>query len=277
MSWLTTVAKHLDHLTGRYEAFPVRDEAARAAVLKVLDEVRRVELNRVQGRSALESAAFVDADIPYELYGLRDTRKDLMIGCIRVTKADAIATIPQSREEYHLDKFPPSLLARTLVFTRLAILRDYRKTAASLALFQRLAQDALAGGTLASLLSCEPGLYGSYLRLGFRPLGGVHQGAQGGFRIPMVFIHHDTDYLRRIGALLASQLEGLEGPLPQDASIWFRMLEAREGPIDPGVAFFSDDEASDVHAPLTRKLSEKGRAELLQNAMEIRCHPGDAS
>lgn len=275
MSWLTTVARTLDHLTGRYEAFPVRDEATRAAVLQVLDEVRRVELKRVHGRSALESAAFVDADVASELYALRDTRQDAMIGCIRVTRADAIATIARSREEYHLDAFPPSLLARTLVFTRLAILRDYRKTAASLALFHRLSRDALAGDTLASLLSCEPGLYASYLRLGFRPLGGVHQGARGGFRIPMVMIHHDADYLRRVGSPLASQVDALAGPLPQEASIWFRTLEAREGPIDPGVAFFRDDEDRDVHAPLTRGLSQRGRAELLQNAMEIHCQPGD--
>ena len=62
------------------------------------------------------------------------------------------------------------------MFTRLVILREYRKTAASLVLFRRLFADALPGDTLASLLSCEPGLYASYLRLGFRPLGGVHQG-----------------------------------------------------------------------------------------------------
>ncbi len=275
MSLLTTVAKQLDYLTGRYEAFPVRDETTRAGVLQVLDEVRRVELKRVHGRSALESAAFVDADIPYELYALKDTRKDQMIGCIRVTKANQIAAIPQSRKEYHLDKFPPSLLERTLVFTRLAILREYRKTAASLVLFLRLSEDALSGNTLASLLSCEPGLYGSYLRLGFRPLGGVHQGARGGFRIPMVILHHDRDYVRQIRSPLASQLDPLSGPLPQDATIWFRALEARDGPIDPGVAFYSDDETDDVHAPLTRGLTEKGRAELLLNAMEIKCNPGD--
>ncbi len=274
MSWLTTVVTHLDYLTGRYEAFPVRDETNRAAVLQVLDEVRRVELKRVHGRSALESAAFVDADIPYELYALKDTRKDQMIGCIRVTKADQIGAIPQSREEYHLDKFPPSLLERTLVFTRLAILREYRKTAASLVLFQRLSEDALSGNTLASLLSCEPGLYGSYLRLGFRPLGGVHQGARGGFRIPMVILHHDAAYIHQVHSPLASQLDRHTGPLPQDALIWFRTLEAREGPIDPGVAFYSDGDANDVHAPLTRGLTERGRAELLLHAMEIKCDPG---
>ena len=171
MSWLTTIVKHVDYLRGRYEAFPVRDEGTRAGVLQVLDEVRRKELKRVHGRSALESAAFVDADVRYQLYAVKDKQKHQVVGCIRITTADQIAAIPESREEYHLDKFPPALLARTQVFTRLAILQAYRKTAASLVLFRQLYDDALAGDTLATLLSCEPGLYAGYLRLGFRPLG----------------------------------------------------------------------------------------------------------
>jgi hypothetical protein len=274
MSWLSTLAKHVDYLSGRYEAFPVQDEATRAAALRVLDEVRRNELKRVHGRGALESAAFVDADVPYEFYAVKDTRNDQVIGCIRVTKAQDIAAIAQSREEYHLDKFPPALLARTQVFTRLVMLREFRKTAASLVLFRRLFADALPRGTLASLLSCEPGLYASYLRLGFRPLGGVHQGASGGFRIPMVIFAHDLEHFRRVRSPLVSQLSALEGPLPQDGLTWYRTLEAVEGPIDPGVAFFTDDTA-DVHALLTQGLTDAGRAAVLLNAMKINCHPGD--
>lgn len=275
MSWLSTLAKHVDYLSGRYEAFPIRDESTRAGALQVLEEVRRNELKRVHGRGALESAAFVDAEVPYELYALKDTRSDQVIGCIRVTKAQDIAAITQSREEYHLDKFPPAILARTQVFTRLVILREYRKTAASLVLFRRLFADALPRGILASLLSCEPGLYASYLRLGFRPLGGVHQGSSGGFRIPMVIFTHDMQHFRSVRSPLVPQLEAFDGPLPQDGLAWYRTLEAQQGPIDPGVAFFSDDDAPDVHAPLTRGLTDAGRAEVLRNAMEIQCHPGD--
>ena len=275
MTWLTTIVKHLDYLRDRYTVSPVRDEDTRAAAMRVLDEVRLKELKRVHGRSALESAAFVDADVRYELYALKDKQKDEVVGCIRMTTADQIAAISESREEYHLDKFPPALLARTQVVTRLAILRAYRKTAASLVLFRQLYNEALARDMLASLLSCEPGLYAGYLRLGFRPLGGVHQGASGGFRIPMVAIYHDYEHLRRIRSPLFRQLAGVEGPLPQEAVHWYRALEGREGPIDPGVAFYADDAAHDVHAALTRGLTAAGRAALLFNAMEVKCHHGD--
>src|ERR1700730_11701477 len=141
MSWLLTIVKHLAYVRGRYEVFPVRDARRRASALRVLDEVRRDELKRVHGRSALESAAFLDADVRYELYGVTDKQKDQVIGCIRITTADQIVAMPESREEYHLEGFPPKLLARILVFTRLALLKPYRKTAASLVLFRRLYDD----------------------------------------------------------------------------------------------------------------------------------------
>jgi len=91
----------------------------------------------------------------------------------------------------------------------------------------------------------------------------------------MVLIHHDDEHLHRIRSPLFRQLAGVEGPLPQDAVQWYRTLEANEGLIDPGVAFYADDSAHDVHAQLTRGLSAAGRAQLLRNAMEVKCRPGD--
>lgn len=274
-SWLATVVKHVDYLRDRYTAFPVRDEETRAGALQVLDEVRRKELRRVHGRGALESAAFVDADVRYDLYAVTDTQKDRVVGCIRVTTADQIAGIPESRQEYLLDKFPPALLKRTQIFTRLVMLPAYRKTAASLVLFRRLCADGMAGDTLAALLSCEPGLYAGYLRLGFRPLGGVHQGASGGFRIPMVILAHDEEHFRRVRSPLLPQVARAKHPLPQEGIQWYRALEAREGPIDPGVAFYGADAAQNVDAQLTRGLTRAGRVALLRNAMEVKCRPRD--
>jgi cyclic nucleotide-binding protein/GNAT acetyltransferase-like protein len=274
-TWLASLGKHLDYLRNRYDAFPVRDEHTRAAAMQVLDDVRRKELNRVHGRSALESAAFVDADVRYDLYAVTDTRTGKVVGCIRITTADQIASIPASRDEYCLDRLPPALLARTQVFTRLAILPEYRKTAASLALLRRLCKDALAADMRASLLACEPGLFPGYARLGFRPLGSVHQSPSGGFRIPMVALLHDVDHARRVRSPLRRLVSAIKGPLPQDAVRWYRELEARNGPIDPGVSFHADDSAPDVHAALTSGLTARGRRELLRNAMEIQCRPGD--
>jgi hypothetical protein len=103
MSWLTTLGKQVDYLSGRYQAYPAVDERARAGVFRVLDEVRRNELKRVHGRSALESAAFVDAEVPDSLYAIEDTRTGEIIGCVRMTMADRIAAIALSRMDWFID------------------------------------------------------------------------------------------------------------------------------------------------------------------------------
>ena len=91
----------------------------------------------------------------------------------------------------------------------------------------------------------------------------------------MVILHHDLEHFRRVRSPMASQLSAFDGPLLQEGLVWYRNLEAQAGPIDPGVAFFSDDDEQDVHAPLTRGLSAEGRAAVLHNAMEITCRSGD--
>jgi len=276
---LRSLKLQLDVLRGRYEGLRVESAADRDECLKVLDEVRRLELKRVKGHSALESVAFADADVDDVLIAVRDTTDGRIVGCVRSTPAHQIATIPSSREEYQLDKLAPELLSRTQVLTRFAMLRSHRSTAASYVIMREMYRDSLSRGLLISLQSCEPGLYASYLRLGFRPLGSVHQSSLGGFRIPMVLVHHDRDHIARLGTPLVKELAPYE-PLPTEGLQWYRALEAREGRIDPGVAFYQSNEDKadadpEVHAWLTDGLSDKGRSELLRNAIEVDCADGD--
>ena len=279
MSKLRSLKQQLDLLRGRYVGFRVESAADRDECMQVLDEVRRLELNRVKGGSVLESAAFADVDVDDLLFAVRDTADDRIVGCIRSTPAAQIATLRSSRDEYQIDKLTPDLLDRTQVLTRFAMLRSHRSTLASYVIMRELYQDSLAQELLISLQSCEPGLYATYLRLGFRPMGPVHQSSQGGFRIPMVLVHHDREHFERIGAPMLRELPR-DAPLPTEATLWYRELEAREGRIDPGVAFYEGDEedasgAPEVHAWLTDGLSDKGRAELLRNALEVNCTDGD--
>jgi hypothetical protein len=276
---LRSLKLQLDVLRGRYEGLRVESAADRDECLKVLDEVRRLELKRVKGHSALESTAFVDADVDDVLIAVRDTTDGRIVGCVRSTPAHQIATIPSSREEYQLDKLAPELLGRTQVLTRFAMLRSHRSSAASYVIMRAMYRDSLSRGLLISLQSCEPGLYASYLRLGFRPLGSVHPSPGGGFRIPMVHVHHDREHLERVGTPFVKELPD-DVPLPTEGTRWYREMEAREGGIDPGVAFYREaeddtDGEAEVHAWLTAGLSDKGRSELLRNALEVDCADGD--
>jgi hypothetical protein len=279
VSRLRSLKQQFDVLRGRYVGFRVESAADRDECMQVLDEVRRVELKRVKGSSVLESAAFADVDVDDLLFAVRDTADDRIVGCIRSTPAAQIATLRSSRDEYQIHKLTPELLDRTQVLTRFAVLRSHRSTLASYVIMRELYQYSVAQGVLISLQSCEPGLYATYLRLGFRPMGSVHQSSQGGFRVPMVLVHHDREHSERVGVPILRELPR-GAPLPSEATLWYRELEAREGRIDPGVAFYeSDDEdvsgAPEVHAWLTDGLSDKGRAELLRNALEVNCTDGD--
>lgn len=281
MSKLRSLKQQLDMLRGRYVGLLVESAADRDQCLEVLDEVRRLELKRVKGHSVLESSAFAGAEVDDVLVAVRDTADNRIVGCVRSTPAPQIATLQSSRDEYQIDKLPPELLDRTQVLTRFAVLRSHRRTLASYVIMRELYRYSLGRELLISLQSCEPGLYATYLRLGFRPMGSVHQSPQGGFRIPMVHVHHDREHMERVGTPLAKELPR-DVPLPTEGTEWYRDLEAREGRIDPGVAFYetdpretSADGESEVHAWLTDGLSDKGRAELLRNALEVDCSDGD--
>jgi hypothetical protein len=90
----------------------------------------------------------------------------------------------------------------------------------------------------------------------------------------MVAILHDVEHAHRVRSPMRGLVAAIKGLLPQDAVRWYQDLEARDGPIDPGVAFYSDF-ASEAHVLLTRGLTAAGRKELLCNALEVKCRPGD--
>jgi len=271
--FLRHLNRHIDYLSGRYLPFLVETDEDLAACLAVLEQVRSRELNRVHGSSVIETAAFADEHVDASLIGVRDRRSGEVVGCIRRTAATSLAGRAGARAEYLLDRIDPALLPRAQVFTRLVLLPEHRRSVASLVLFQWLSADSLANGVLLSLQACEPGLYPGYQRLGFRPLGHMHPGASGGFRIPLVHVHHDLAHLEACRSPLAKQVRALQGPLPDEGLRWFRAFEETYGPIDCGVSKYSGGD--EVHRQLTRGLSAEGVDELLGRALEVQCRAGD--
>jgi hypothetical protein len=271
MKIIHEIRRRLDYATGRYEPFFAESRADREASMAVLDEVRRRELSRVVGKSALESLAFVDAAVDDLILACRDTRSGRIVGCVRATSADQVASIPATRSEYRLDLFPPELLPRVGIATRLAFLCEHRKGVGSFVLLEKMYSEGVARGFLFCLLSCEPGLYPLYAKLGFRPLGRVHASEGGGFRVPMIMVNHDAEHLAAVGSPLLRALQRARGPLPDDGVRWFRGLSESER--DPRMAYFRDV-SSPVHRALSEGLSPRGKAELLAHAMTVTCEGG---
>lgn len=273
-SWFRKILTQADYLTGRYEAFLVENASDRAACMDVLDQVRRVELNRVVGKTVLESAAFADMEVKSVLFGCRDTRDGQMVGCMRGTPVPELLSSDSSREEYCFDLLDEGIYDRTIIATRLAILKPYRKTAASLVLFDASYRWGLENGYLLVLQTCEPGLYNSYLRLGCRPFGPIHSSSTGGFRIPMVLVMHDRDHLEHCRSPVLRTLAKMsKEPLPQDGIHWYASHVASKGRIHTGMEPFHDEE-SGIHEVLTHSMSEEGKKALFTNAMTVECEVG---
>ena len=259
----------VDQLTRRYHAFVVESEADRQGALAVLERVRRDELGRVWGRSVLESGAFADVDVDDLLFAVRDRWTGEIVGTVRGTPTAAIADLASVRDEYALDRVPADLLARSYVTTRLAALPEYRRTAAPVILLRRLYLEGLRRGLELCLLTCEPSLIALYERLGLHAFAPVRQSSAGGFRVPIVFVVHDQDHLRRVRSPLLPTLRRFGGPSSRAGVEWFRGLEIP----DLGVSRY--DGADGLHAVLTRGMSPAGVEGLLANSWRVQCRAGE--
>lgn len=265
-----------DEALGTYEAFEVISDQDLQACMAVMERVRREELNRMAGKSAMESSAFVDRHVEDRLFAVRHARSGEIVGCVRGLNAAQLKDVPASRLEYGLDLIPDALLERAAVATRLVMLPEHRRTTASLRLLMCFHEAGVKNNYELCLLACEPGLYSLYLKLGFRPLGRCHPSPTGGFRIPMVMTIHDIDHLRAVDSPLLGVAERLGHNPTSPALAWYRGLQAAGEAIDPGISAYrpSQDEEVPVHAALTRGMSEAGVAGLMRNALVVPCALG---
>ncbi|MCV7125781.1 cyclic nucleotide-binding domain-containing protein [Mycobacterium lacus] len=261
-----------DYRTGRFDAFVVRSEDDRRACVRLLDRVRGEELGRIYGRSALDSAAFASEKVEDTLLACRDTRTGMIIGCVRSTPADQVAHLAASQQEYHLDRIPRELLARTVIGTRFAVQRDYRHSVASLVLKEKAYRETMRLGYALSLMTCEPGLFNYYTALGYRPMGRVHAGFTCGFRITMAMVHHDREHLERVRSPLVKVLRSHRGPLDEEALRWWADYERRHDTVNIGLARYVQTDSA-IHGALSEGMSPKGVAELLHHAYLVDCLP----
>lgn len=274
MDVLTALTAQLDLWLDRYQVFFATEPADVQGCLDVLEEVRRKELNRVAGASVLASHA-LDARGDVRLAACRDGKSGKIIGVMRITPGISVKAERESIAEYRLDLFDDALLAKTLIFTRLCILKEHRKSVASFVLFSKTFSALLDEGFTAALLACEPNLFNMYRKLGARPIGRAHNSPSGGYRIPMVCIP-DLGHLKACGSPLVKVLKKVDPARVQPFAAWYAALEAREGEIPLGIApYEGEDEDVACHRLLSAGLSAAGVDQLLANAMVISCQVGD--
>ena len=274
-SLIKMMSAQYDLWVKRFEAFYAETSVDHDACIAILEDVRRKELNRVKGESVLHSTAFAGIETSFRLIAVKDTRNDEIVGCIRITPASELFDIPSSREEYHLDVFDKKQLAQLSVLTRLAVLKPYRKTPASIVLMAYAFIEWLKEGGKATLMSCEPNLLPLYKKLGLRTLGYMHNSPSGGYRLPMICLP-DKAHLKSVRSPGLSLLKEVKWDEHKDICDWYNNYTTTHPDLRVGAAFYSD--AADPinrHKIVTEGLSPKGRKSFLTNAIELKCKKGD--
>lgn len=265
------IRQGLEVVLGRFAPFTVVTECERRACLSVLEQVRREELNRVTGDSVLASSSFASAGGLDELVGIRDRWTGQVVGTARGTPADVLMDRAGAVREYHLDRIPASLRRRVWIGTRLATLPAYRGGPATLLMLRHMYAEGLKRDAVATIITCEPGLLRTYLRMGFVAVGPVHASATGGFRVPIALPFHDRARLVEHRSPLLAILDATPGPWPTEGVTWSQGFVGEDA-VETGVSRY--DPAVAIHRALCTGISEVGTRRLLGGALRVRCTPG---
>ena len=275
--FLQKISFKWDLVRGRFDHFIVSTQEELEACIRVLEEVRRKELNRVAGESVLDSHAFSGEKLNYKLIACRDTTTKEIVGCMRITDAYSAKSVPASNREYHLDLFSDDLLKDLHIFTRLAVLKPYRKTVAALTLMAGAFADIVKGGGQGVLLSCEPNLFSMYKRLGMRPIGPPHNSPSGGYRVPMIFLP-DKPYMLKINSPAASMpiFNNLDISHCEPILEWYYEVQSELMNLQfEARPYHLRSEGKKLDDFLTAGMSKKGRKGFLENAVQVKCQIGD--
>lgn len=209
------------------------------------------------------------------LAACQDTRTGEIIACMRLSDALKAKALPEKAEQYRLNLFDERQLPSIVIFSQLAIHPAHQKTQAMLVLLSHCFIESLKAGGQAALMSCDPGFFSIYKRLGMRPVGQLGKTPDGYFRIPMICLP-DQDYLSIINSPVLPLLREVDFDLYQPFCQWYYQLVRENSALQVGSAFFPEnaEDFSGGHA-VTEGLTEKGREAFMKNAQAIICQEGE--
>lgn len=256
--------------SSKYECRLARTEDI-PACLTIRKQVFGNELQRQHG--ARLSVADMDGLDEKSLHILCLEKKSArIVGCLRMTPAAELISLPEYCEVYRLGQFPASMIPRISAHSRMAVLREHRRGPVGLLLACKGFELGLTTyHTLLSVVVCEPNLYPMYRRLGYRPLDKVFRSPFGGYRLPLVLVFHDYSYLRDIRSPFYEVAQRAEFPSHAEGLEWFHHREV----VEPGFTLVTERNAHEHSPTITDDLSASGQKELLRHAMVIKCHYGD--
>ncbi|MCB0546946.1 MAG: cyclic nucleotide-binding domain-containing protein [Phaeodactylibacter sp.] len=209
-------------------------------------------------------------ELATQLAACQDTRTGKLIASLHLANALQVKDMEERAEQYQLHLFNEKRLASLAIFSQLAIHPAHQKSQAAMVLLSHCFIEVLKAGGQAALMSCDPGFYSIYKRLGMRPIGPLSKTSEGLFRIPMIFLP-DQDYLSIIHSPVLPLMRGVDFGAYQPLCQWYYQLVRENSALQAGSAYYPNEEDFESHHSITEGLSEKGREAFLKNAIVIHC------
>ncbi|MCB0597090.1 MAG: cyclic nucleotide-binding domain-containing protein [Lewinellaceae bacterium] len=208
------------------------------------------------------------------LAACQDTRSGKLIASLHLADATQVNAIKEKAEQYQLGLFDEERLAGLAIFSQLSIHPAHQKSQAAMVLLSHCFIEVLKAGGQAALMSCDPGHYSIFKRLGMRPIGPLSKTPEGLFRIPMAFLP-DHDYFSIIHSPILPLMRGVDFEVYQPLCQWYYQLVRENSALQAGSAYYPNEEDFESHHTITEGLTEKGREAFLKNAVVIHCREGE--
>lgn len=275
ISWVKKVLTSIDYVRGRYQCVIAQEEQI-AECLAIRKQVFGDELNRNLEHMDTNPADEDEIDQVSQHFACIDNDTGQIVGTLRHTFSNHVWNDTKYAQEYRFHLLPENLNSQISILSRLAILPDYRKSAAIYELILGIYRQGIETyDSELALCVCEPQLFPMYRRLGFRPLDKIFISPFGGYRLPLFLASKDYDYFKQIGSpyyKIANQLNFPKG----DAGLrWMYEFALDSQLVAPGFTVIPDQDNLDFHSCILKNLNSESQKSLLKKAIHIECELGD--
>ncbi len=259
-SLIDNISLQWDLWIGQFRAFFPLEEEDRQACMEILGKTNS-NLDILENNGA-------------QLAACQDTHTGEIIACMRLVSALEADVQASSNGASYLEYFGQEKLSEMAFFTSIAIAPAYLKTPAPQVLISHCFIEILKAGGQAVLMSCDPGHFSMYKRIGMRPVGALQKSSGGGFEIPMIFLP-DLDYLSIIHSPVLPLLRGMYFDKYKDICQWYYQLVREKDDLPISAAFYAKEEEFGGHDTITEGLSDDSRESFLKNALKVHCKEGE--
>lgn len=260
-SLISHLSPQWDLWIGQFRAFFPTEEVDRMACAKVMGEENTSDKHSIPDGDSFLAAC-------------QDTHSGEIIACMNLVDALQVKKKLGSDEKTYLHHFDDDRLSTMAFFTSISISPNYLKTPAPQVLISHCFIEFLKVGGQAILMSCNPGHFSMYKRIGMRPVGALQKSDQGGFEIPMIFLP-DQDYLSIIHSPVLPLLRGMYFDKYTPICQWYYQLVRENSELSVGSSFYATEQEFGGHDTITEGLSEEGKAKIRKSALVLNCEEGE--